>query len=159
MQSLDYYLDGTNNQVKISGGKLILKLDKPKTNYLLPIDNFVHEIGVTTVSDTITISDTSTKYFLISGFEDNSYTYYLDYYYETTDLDSAVFLIYVDNDVTINGSGTFNEGGGNWTTTYNNVELKTGWNYLIATEEEITNDITTYTSKKPNNNYKWVVTD
>ncbi|MCL1927683.1 MAG: hypothetical protein FWG07_02675 [Treponema sp.] len=116
---LSDYITGTP-KVLISGGKLTIELDQPKSDKMKVIDTGNSE------SYPYTIDPSDTKY-CSAFFCDPSGKYGLYPKYG----DKLAVLVYVDKDVTIDSSNynstAFNMSG----PTYDNVTLKKGWNYLI----------------------------
>jgi hypothetical protein len=71
---------------------------------------------------------------------------------------STVYLIYIDKDVTINGSNSYTPGPGTISMVFDNVSLTQGWNILISDYSIDGNDdhTETFTATKTwNNAWKW----
>jgi hypothetical protein len=134
----DYFSD---YDVHISGGTLTLELGTPKTEVLEPLPSGA---GLT-VSD-----DTAKSFTIMDGFLVAAQSYELGYSGAT--IYQSVRLMYVTKNVIINGSLTEDS----FTETWDNVELKTGWNYVISILDE---DVTTGTlsAEEPDESFKWVV--
>ena len=116
---LSDYITGTP-KVLISGGKLTVELDQPKSDKMQSIDTGNSE------SYPYTIDPSDTKY-CSAWFCDSSGKYGL----YPKNGEKLALLVYVDKDVTIDSSNdnsiAFNMSG----PIYDNVTLKKGWNYLV----------------------------
>ena len=136
---LSYYLDGSPS-VTISGGKVTIILGTPKSSFLW-------ELGG---GDGVTVTPSDTKCFSTERFHTSDLKYEL-YCMKDLENDEVVYLVYVDKDVTINGTDGYN--------IYKNVSLKKGWNYLIASFNKKT-DTATYTSSTTMpSGFKWTVSE
>jgi len=114
-----------------SGGTLTLELDKPKDGALRLIKDELFE-GITLLNDT-------TKCYLVDAFCTSNGGFFLGMDYPGAE--KPTYLLYVDNDVTLNGEAeneSEDEDGNtiNILIHFNNVTLKKGWNYLSITSSE-----------------------
>jgi len=141
IKPLSYYLDGSPS-VTISGGKVTIILGTPKSSFL-------EEFGY--LREGITVTPSDTKSFARTYFFSSDYKYNLCC---MKDDENYAFLIYVDKDVTINGTGT------DEVATYKNVSLKKGWNYMSVNKKIETVNYNTYTytsSTTMPSGFKWTV--
>ena len=136
-RSLSYFLDGSPS-VTISGGKVTIILGTPKSSFLQELRG----------SDGITVTPSDTKTFAIRYFFSSDYKYNL---YCMKDNENMAFLVYVDKDVTINGTDEYE--------TYKNVSLKKGWNYVIGSVNKKTDTLTYTSSTTMPSGFKWTVVD
>jgi hypothetical protein len=74
------------------------------------------------------------------------------------DENSEVFLLYLDKDVTAEGTHTFTYEGATYTNK-SNASLKKGWNYCIDSYNEATKTWTFTASTTLPSGYKWFVID
>jgi len=138
IKPISYWLDGSPS-ITISGGKVAIILGTPKSWALYGFENFIE--------DGITVTPSDTKRFTRLSFFSSDYKYELCCMKDDENISQ---LIYVDKDVTINGTA--------WRDTYKNVSLKKGWNYLIKSYNEKTDTGWTYTSSTTMpSGFKWIV--
>lgn len=136
----DYFADYT---CKIENGKFTLNLGAPKSELLDSMNELEHEFSPGIVVGGANAA--TAKGIMVS------------YFYEESDwnlisLESAnkwVFFFYVDQAVTINGTGN--------NRTYDNVILTPGWNTLICVHAYAGVDTYTFTNGTPDDTYKWAV--
>jgi len=119
--------------VKITNGKVDINLGTPKSAWLESVSGKFDGGGFT-----ITPNDDAKWFALESGFSTSDGKYFL--FGQKGDSDYAV-LVYADKDVTIKGTGTFDEDS--YTEVWD-VSLKKGWNYVIYSRTN--SSTTTYKS-------------
>jgi hypothetical protein len=100
----------------------------------------------------INIAPNDAKAFITDAelFESSDGRYALAY---MKDDNNFAILVYVDKNVTITGTYTDTYAGETITQIWN-CSLKTGWNYVFASQSETT---ITYTTGTPPSGYKWQV--
>ena len=137
--TLNSKISGSPN-VEIQNGKLIMELG-------LVIPEGTDFIGATVVPSDV-------KFFQIGEFytDDEQYFMTLLKNYGGAVWEAAA-LIYVDKNATMSGSIPTGEG---WTLTFSG-SLKTGWNYMLFTENENTKKATVKATQKLPSGYKWTV--
>jgi len=128
---LSKYIDNPTT-VKITGGKLDIKLGKPKSAYLDSITNGV--------DDNLTVTPKDVKTFFIQEFCAIDDRYYL---YCAKSVEEVAILLYVDKNVTVKGTAD-----GEY-----DMSLKQGWNFMIVSEK--TGKVTSSTTLP--DGYKWTV--
>jgi len=139
---LSYYFNGSPS-VKINGGKLTITLGTPKNEFM---GNIVEDVG------DLTVAPGNAKWFFYDDFNTQNSKYYV--YLDSEELLVYVEgLVYVDMDVTITGTETWEQ----YTTRYN-VSLKKGWNWIICTENTRYQDTYTASTTFPSGHY-WVVNE
>ena len=112
-------------KVTIANSKLTIELDAPKSTALQSIDDFHDSLPAG-----ITKTPTDAKFFQIGSFyESSAGNYSMDCRKAPSD---KAYLIYVDKNVTING--TVNQGSFDYV--FTSVTLQAGWNLLIETRTD-----------------------
>jgi hypothetical protein len=139
VQPLSTYITG-EPRVEISNGKLNISLDTPKNGEMESFNDIFD-------GPDITISPNNTRCFGIEEFYTSDGLYYL-YLYKNDN--SYTALIYVDKDVTVNGQYIDDK----FTTKWNNVTLKKGWNYYVVSKNG--NTITCTATRALPSGFKWV---
>jgi hypothetical protein len=128
--------------------KLTIELDTPKAAALTAFagarGRFRH---ITFENITVTPSDAKVWH---DELWDSTAWYYLQM---ANLVDAGVFLIYLDKDVTLNGSYT----PGSITYTFSSVLFKRGWNYLIETWSDSNTKAAYTTSQTSPNGFTWMV--
>jgi hypothetical protein len=125
LDPLSNYITGSPS-VTYANGKATLNLGAVNSSLLRPVLNYTTSGSV---PSGFTISTLDAKWFTFSQLCNNNGYYWLEIKNATNGIASAS-LVYVDKDVTLNGTRTVN--GTTWT--YNNVSLKQGWNYYIYSD-------------------------
>jgi hypothetical protein len=123
--------------VKISGSKVNISLGVPKSSTMR---TFKPELAAIAIPS-------NTKGFQIEWLHTSDQLHYLEC---KIDDDNFANLIYVDKDVTVNGTYS-----SSITHIYNNVRLYKGWNYLVFSESGTT--VTFTASNTLPSGFKWVV--
>ena len=128
-------------KVTIANSKLTIELDAPKTTALQSIDDFYNWLPAG-----ITKTPADAKFFEIGAFFESTEGNYRMVCRNASSDEAS--LIYVDKNVTING--TVNNGGG-FDYTFTSVTLQAGWNLLIRTRTDgasVSNYILTFTATR-----------
>lgn len=134
--SLNEIITGTP-KVQITGGKLTLELGAPKDEELKPLSGSMYA--------GITVTPSDVKVCMLECFSNSDATYELYMKGPGDGENDGTALVYVDKDVTINGTGV--EGSSGHKETYNNVTFKKGWNYMPAKYTRET-DTSTFTASQ-----------
>jgi len=137
--ALNTVLDGSPS-VTITGGTVSIKLGTPKSTFLGPITGIVGSGNA---------NPATTKYYVFEEFCTQHHDFELLAKGEGT---NTAYLIYVDTNVTLNGS--FTEVGQIFT--FTNVSLTAGWNYLIIRETSASTSTLTSSKELPSD-FKWTV--
>jgi len=144
------FLDGSSS-VTVNNNKLTIILGTP-------ISAFLQSSGVF-ILEGLTATPSNAKYFFLPWFwtSDRMYTLYCAKDYEDDgDVDNAACLIYVDRDLTINGT-RYNDDSREYTVENWIVSLKKGWNYIIYSYNNETDTVTVTSSTSQPGGYKWTV--
>ena len=147
---LSGYIPGAT--VKIIDSKLSLELGVPKGEVLES-----PEVALSWFFDSsVTVSDPSAKVAYIPNGEfytaDNAFHLSLIKTDSNTLLEGAM-LMYATTNVNISGTVTLNDG---WKIVWN-ASLKSGWNYVLMSDNDITEKTTITATTKLPSSYKWTV--
>ena len=149
-EPLSTFISGTP-EVNLVNGKLTIKLDAPKPEAMFTLFDYFYDYGVAIADPGIVATSPLDEIFCLAFYEfhDSEREYFLEFV--KMDIESKVHLIYVDKNVTINGTteeSSFDD-------VFNNVILYKGWNYLIDAMDG-QNIIFTSTRNEPNG-YNWTL--
>jgi len=165
---LSKYLDG-DSSVKISGGKINIKLGTPKPKYLSDLSS--------AIKNGLKVSDKDVKTYGFDEFCTSKYEYVVYCLKDGTNMYDWAALLYADRDAIADGSYTYTDDeefldtwedypsipnpnyGYTHTYIYKNLSAKKGWNYVISSTDRATKTTTYTSSVSQPNGYIWAAFD
>jgi len=144
------FLDGSSS-VTVNNNKLTIILGTPISAFLESLGGLILE--------GITVTPSNTRYFFLPWFSTSDRMYKLfcaKDYEDHGEVDNIAYLIYVDRDVTINGT-RYSDDFMEYDEIKYIVSLKKGWNYLIESYNNETDTLTVTSSTSQPGGYKWTV--